>query len=73
VREEHAELLAHLALEHVGMPVPVRAERRSRIVHVHVHVQRAQAVETHRGVDRVEDGRVRVRVGHVDPAHVQVA
>jgi len=69
VREEHAELLAHLALEHVGMPVPVRAERRSRIV----HVQRAQAVETHRGVDRVEDGRVRVRVGHVDPAHVQVA
>ena len=50
VREEGAEPLAELALEHVRVPVAVRAERRGRVV----DVQRAQAVEPDPGVDLVQ-------------------
>ena len=69
VREEHADALAHLALEHVRVPVAVRAERRRAVV----DVQRAQPVEAdrrvHLGDDRVERGAV----GHVVAGGVQVA
>ena len=41
MREERAEPLAELALEHVRVAVAVRAERRLRVV----HVERAQPVE----------------------------
>ena len=47
MREEDAHALAHLALEHVGVAVAVRAERRRAVV----DVQRAQAVEADRRVD----------------------
>ena len=69
VGEEHAELLAELALEDVRVPVAVRAERGGGVV----DVQRAQPVEADRGVDLVEAGVERGRVGHVDARHPEVA
>ena len=56
--EEHAELLAELALEDVRVPVAVRAERGGGVV----DVQRAQPVEADRRVELVEAAR-RARPG----------
>src|SRR5205823_8462556 len=67
--QEHAELLAELALEDVRVPVAVRAERGGGVV----DVQRAKPVEADPGVELVE-ARVELgRVGHVDAGHPEVA
>ena len=69
MREEGAEALAELALEHVRVPVAVRAERRRRVV----DVQRAQPVEPDPVVDLGERRRHGVRIADVDSRDVEVA
>ena len=57
VREEGAEALAHQSFADVVVPVPVRAERHLRVV----HVQRAEPVEADRAVDLLQQGGDRLR------------
>jgi hypothetical protein len=69
VGEKHAEPLAHEAVRHGVVAVPVRPQRRLRVV----HVQAAQAVEADEPVDVCQEGVEHVGIRHVVARGVQVA
>jgi hypothetical protein len=69
MREEDAHPVADLALEDVGVPVAVRAERRAGVV----YVQRPQPVEPDALFDLVHAGVERRAIGDVDARDPEVA
>src|SRR5881396_3147839 len=69
IAEEDAELFAEQPIADICVTVTVRAESFSRVV----HVERAQALETDRRVDLVQQRVQRFGVRHVDAGDVEMA